>query len=319
MLLKPKDILEVEKQIFNCHQIEMIKALSYFDVFNYPLTGDELYENSAVHISKEEFELELKSLFERNVLKQEGEFVLNNAAGKEEILKRLEGNKGAKAIMPVALKYSKKIAKFPFVEGLCLSGGISKNYYDANSDIDFFIITKPNRLWICRTLLILRYKFLPKHKKKYWCTNYFISSDDMVIPDHNAFTSTELAYLIPTINYKVYKELLSQNSWYKQKFPNKAEASNANCFEPKDGFLKRTIEKTLNGNFGTWIENKLLFYTLKHWRKRYTELAAEDFELQFRARKNVCKRHTKGFQNKVLKLWEEKQIAFEEKYKVSLH
>jgi hypothetical protein len=30
----------------------------------------------------------------------------------------------------------------------------------------------------------------------------------------------------------------------------------------------------------------------------------EDFELQIRSRKHVCKHHTKGYQNKVLEKWQ---------------
>ena len=62
----------------------------------------------------------------------------------------------AKEIMPKALKTSNFIAKFPYIECVSLSGALSKGYYDDDDgDFDFFIITKPNRLWIARTLLIL--------------------------------------------------------------------------------------------------------------------------------------------------------------------
>lgn len=290
----------------------------YFDIFQYPLTANELYENSAITISKTDFDAELITLLEEGHIKQEDGFILSNNATEKDIQKRLHGNEGAREIMATAYAYSKKIGKFPFVEGVCLSGALSKNYYDEKGDIDFFIITKPGRLWICRTLLILRYKFLPAHKKKFWCTNYFIASDDLAIPDINVFTGTELAYLIPTINYGAYKKIVSKNLWYKKRFPNKNEAPDVNCIDTPQPFLKSAVETILSGNLGKWIDNKLLFFTLKHWRKRYTELAAEDFEVQFRARKNVCKRHTKGFQNKILTAWEEKQTWYENKFNVSL-
>jgi hypothetical protein len=304
-------MIETLPKTLSKDQIEIVKAALYFDIFSYPLTIDELYENSAVRISKELFMADLKLLIHRGILKQSGEFILSLNGTEKDILKRKKGNENARLIMPTAYKYSRIIASFPFVEGVCLSGSLSKNYYDERSDIDFFIITKPNRLWICRTLLILRYKLMPKHKKKFWCTNYFISSDSLPVPDINAFTGTELAFLIPTINYNVYRELLDENSWYKNWLPNKKEAQSLNTQDTPSPFLKKLAEKILGGSFGKWLDDKLLYITLRHWQKKYPEMAYEDFELQFRSRKNVCKRHTKGFQNKVLKVWHERQLEYE--------
>ena len=276
------------------------------------MTVDELFENSAVNSTKEEFVAELELLLEKKTLIRSGRFILGLKANTSAIAKRLNGNEGAEGIMETAYRYSKKVASFPFVEGICLSGGLSKNYYDEKGDIDFFIITKPGRLWICRTLLIIKYKLLPKSKKKFWCVNYFISSESLSIPENNVFTGTELAYLIPTVNYNVYKNILSKNKWYKTRFPNKEILPDVNCINTPKPVFKSIIENLFSGKLGIWLDNKLLGFTLKHWRKKYPEMNHEDFELQFRSRKDVCKRHTNGFQNRVLQKWTEKQNEYEQ-------
>ena len=300
------------------NQVEIIKAILYFDVFNYPLTPDELFENSAIIISQNEFFKELDWLLTQNILKQEGNYIMNADAALNCITRRENGNKGAKKMLPIAYEYSRKIASFPFVEGVCLSGGLSKNYCDKNGDIDFFIITKPNSLWICRTLLIIRYKLLPKNKKKYWCVNYFISSDNLAIEDKNVFTGTEIAYLIPTVNYSLYKNLMEKNNWYKNRFPNKKEATSQQCIENPNTLLKFCVEFILGTYIGKLLDDALLYITLKHWQKKYPELASEDFELQFRSRKNVCKRHSQGFQNKTLNIWNEKLRMVEGNFNLAL-
>lgn len=287
-------------------------------MFKYPLTRTELYENSAITISKDQFEKELNILLKENFVKEEAGFLLNYERDAGDIDKRIRGNKGAMDIMTTAFHYSKKVASYPFVEAVMLSGSLSKNYYDSKSDIDFFIVTKPGRLWICRTLLILRYKLLSKTRKKFWCTNYFISSDNLAIPDINAFTGTELAYLIPAVNYEAYCKLMEQNKWYKIRFPNKAVAGPKNCLQPSTGIVKRSVEKFLSGGFGRWLDNFLLNFTLGRWRRKYAALSEEDFDLQFRSRKDVCKRHTHGFQNKVLVSWEKKVNDFERKFNTRL-
>jgi hypothetical protein len=74
----------------------------------------------------------------------------------------------------------------------------------------------------------------------------------------------------------------------------------------------------MKGNLGNWLDDKLLNLTLKRWREKYPSMKEEDFDLQFRTRKDVCKRHSHGFQNKVLLMWQDKLETFERKYNFSL-
>ncbi len=74
----------------------------------------------------------------------------------------------------------------------------------------------------------------------------------------------------------------------------------------------------LDNKLGNFLDDFLLRITMKRWRKKFPDLMEEDFELQFRSKKGVCKRHTKGFQNKVLHALEIKQIEFENLHNISL-
>ncbi|MBL4703726.1 MAG: nucleotidyltransferase domain-containing protein [Flavobacteriales bacterium] len=68
---------------------------------------------------------------------------------------RLKGNNRARKLVKKATKKANFIGRFPFVKSVCISGSMSKGYMDREADIDFFIITKPQRLWLARTMLIL--------------------------------------------------------------------------------------------------------------------------------------------------------------------
>lgn len=298
---------------------ELLKTLLYFDVFNYPLKFSEIYSNIPITQSQEAVQQEIDALVEEGYVKKTGEFYLLNSASDDIIERRLNGNAFAQKMFPKAYSNSKKIARFPFMSGICISGGLSKNYYDDRSDIDFFVITKPNRLWICRTLFILYYKTLSIEKRKHLCLNYFISEADLTIEDTNTFVATELAYLIPTVNYSVYQSILTKNNWYKNRFRNKSELPSVNCIDTPEPFHKKMIELLFSGKFGNWVDNKLLSITLNHWRKKYPQMSDEDFHLQFRSRKHVCKRHSQGYQNKVLNLWEEKIKNYENDLQVKLN
>ena len=47
-------------------------------------------------------------------------------------------------------------------------------------------------------------------------------------------------------------------------------------------------------------------------------MSTEDFELQIRSKKHVCKHHTKGYQNKVLQAFHYKMEEFEKETDVNL-
>lgn len=299
-------------------QKEILKTLLYFDVFSYPLTSREIYENTAVSTTHETIEHELRTLLSIGIVKQSSGFYSTSESIVTNTERRLEGNKQAKNMLVKANEISKKIFNFPFVSGVCISGGLSKNYFDANSDFDFFIITKPNRLWISRTLYIVLFKLFSKEKQKLYCLNYFISEADLTINDQNLFVATELAYLIPTVNHPLYKKLLQNNFWYKEYLMNKNEVGSISNSDLQESTLKKIIEFFFVGKFGNWMDSVFLNLTLNRWRKKYPEMSNEDFELQFRSRKHVCKRHTYGYQNKVLQMFSEKVKDFESKFQLIL-
>ena len=52
----------------------------------------------------------------------------------------------AATLLARAEKIAKLFYKFPYVRAVGVSGSVSKNFADENADIDYFIITKANRL-----------------------------------------------------------------------------------------------------------------------------------------------------------------------------
>src|SRR6202022_4223033 len=91
------------------------------------------------------------------------------------------------------------------------------------SDIDFFIITKANRLWIARTLMHLFKKltFLTGHQGWY-CMNYYVDEEALQIEEKNIFTATELITLLPVCGNGTMEEFFRANNWASSYFPNYA-------------------------------------------------------------------------------------------------
>ena len=299
-------------------QNSILRTVLYFDVFNYPLTKKEIFENIDFKTTVFDCDKELDELVNNGLIGMKDDFYFNRSLDPKFITKRVLANNLSKYILPKAFECSRRISKFPFVRGICISGGLSKNYYDKNSDIDYFVITKANRLWLCRTLFTLFYKTLSKKNKEFYCLNYFISEADLVIPDRNQFVATELVYLLPTINHDLYLSVLEANSWYLKSFPNKTLYSKDSCATLPNSRVKSGIEFLFTGAFGDWCDTYFLKITVKHWRRKFVEMSTEDFELQIRSKKHVCKHHTKGYQNKVLQNFHHKMVEFEKETDVSL-
>ena len=160
-------------------QSAVLRTVLYFDLFEHPLTEKEIYNLIRTRQqTSSEVSLALRELCKDGLLHcQEGFYFLpgKNAS----INRRLKGEAHAAVSLKTAMKFSKRIAKFPYVRGISLSGSISKNFMDNQSDIDYFIVTAPERMWVARTLLILYKKTFLLNSRKNFFVNYFISDDSL--------------------------------------------------------------------------------------------------------------------------------------------
>ena len=235
------------------------------------------------------------------------------------IKRRLAGNKGAKGISKKADRMSKLISKFPFVEGVGLSGALSKGFYDEDGDIDFFIITAPERLWIARTLLILYKKIFLLNSKKYFCVNYFVSENALEIEEKNLFTATELVTLIPKYGNGSFHKFYNNNNWAYTKFPNKSYTKSLDALKPiNKSRLSSFVERVLKGALGDRLDNFFLRITYKKWKVKFNALERDQFDIALKSTPDVSKHHPKNFQQKVINRLNQKYREYEKKYNILL-
>jgi hypothetical protein len=294
----------------------VIECLLYFDTFTYPLTLDEIYKFCTVKCEST-FTLKstLNALLNKNLIKQKELFYFVN--DDESIVeRRIKGNKKAQQVMPKAIKYGQFIAQFPFVETVFISGSLSKNYFDENGDVDFFIITKSQRLWLCRSLLVGFKKVFLLNSRKYFCVNYFVGSDSLSIPDKNIFTATEIASLIPINNFNGYANFIEHNQWIYKNLPNFNINKEINAPNLNETRIKVLGEKLMGNSLGDFADKQLFKLTLSIWQKKFKHFNKTDFDLNMRSRKNVSKHHPSGFQQKVLNSWASNKENFCKKHQI---
>lgn len=295
--------------------METLKTILYFSIFRYPLKIEEIHSYTN-YVSISETEKELNHLIEEKILRKVDDFYVYGS-DLDSVIKRLRGNMYATRALKKASQKARFIAKFPYVEAVGVSGSLSKGYYDNESDIDFFVITKPNKLWICRTLLMLYKKVFLFNSKKYFCVNYFISSSALEIEEQNRFTATELKTLIPMQGKIAFQKFYDENDWVKKYF-SKFEPELNRVFDSKKPAFSRTIEMVCDTQLGTITDNIFKTITLKKWRSKFSDMKEDDFGIALKTTKNISKHHPSNFQKKVILSLNAKLEEVQSKYNVVL-
>ncbi len=283
-------------------ELEVIRILAYYQLFHHPLKVNEIARFvNVTHLLVKDLNEALSTLLELDVVFEfDGYFSLEDDASL--LLTRLEGELRAKSLLKVANRMSRLIYFFPFVRGVFISGSLSKGVVPEDADIDYFIVTKRNRLWIARTLLVIFKRMFLLGSKKFFCVNYFVDEDHMEIPDKNIFTATEVVTLIPMQGENCCKDFLRSNHWYKSHFPNvsldKIEISQVGFIKGCSIFL---MEPLFFKRFAEMLDKYFMKKTYKRWKTLYNQgYSDKEFELAFRTHRGTSKNHDKNYQKRVL-------------------
>jgi len=245
----------------------ILATLAYFDLFNYPLTRAEIYLFLQNKYDYDFFDDALESLLlSGDIFLFDKFYTLHN--DHYLVVHRLTGNKKADELIKIALRVGELLIRFPYVRGIAISGSLSKNYADEKSDIDLFVITAKNRLWIARTFMhcLKKLTFVVK-KEDYFCMNYYIDEQQLEITEKSIYTAIEVGTLIPLQGDVTFEKFYSANLWIKNFIPNKI--MRVSSAKPVKSFaFKSFVEWMLNNRVGNAIDNMLLHITTSRWSKK---------------------------------------------------
>jgi hypothetical protein len=251
---------------YKCRQ-DILKVLAYFDIFQYPLTQNDIHQFLNAQVDPEILPAILAKLVEEKTIYQLDEFYsLQNDM--DLAVKRRTGNEKAAGLLKKAARIGKLLSKFPYVRGIGVSGSLSKNYADEKADIDFFIITKANRLWIARTLMhcFKKLTFLRGHQH-FYCMNYYIDESALAIHDKNIFTAIEIKTLLPVDGATTFTAFFDSNQWTDDFFPNCVFRDQQQPDLP-GSLIKRFFEWLFNNKTGHWVDNILWKMTAYRWKRK---------------------------------------------------
>lgn len=287
----------------------ILATLAYFDLFSYPLTMEEIFLYLPEKCGQDEFGYTLRCLvIDRLVHKFAQFYTLKNDYFL--ISRRINGNAKAAEMIPIAKKVSDLLIRFPYVRGVAISGSLSKNFADESSDIDLFIITAKNRLWIARTIMhcFKKLTFLVK-KQDYFCMNYYIDEQELLIRERNIYTAIEVATLIPLHGDTSFEHFYAINAWTRLYLPNKClRLTTAKAVA--DSPLKKFIERLLDNRLGNRLDSWLMKITAKRWQKKMEMKKRNNrgIIMAMDAGKHYAKPDPKNFQSKLIVKYTDKVL-----------
>ena len=288
-------------------ELAILKTLVYFDIFDYPLSEKDIKNFLECNISDEILASALLQLLLDKIIFRVDQFysLQNNRQRAEE---RMQGNLRAQSLIVKATRIGAFLHKFPYVRAVAVSGSLSKNYADKKADIDFFIITKANRLWIARTILHLFKKltFLVG-KQNFFCMNYFVDEEALIIPEKNIYTAVEIVTLLPVAGTFTLNKFFEKNQWTKKWLPCYEYKRNLKTAERGSGFKKFT-EWFFNGRTGEKLDRFLYKLTTRRWQKKEQQgrKNSKGRVMNLVTGKHFSKSNPETFQEKILTRYDDK-------------
>ncbi len=285
----------------------ILKTLGYFDLFHYPLTREEIYRFHAEPVLHSAIDVALEALINDGSVFRLDEFY-SVQCDLSLVQRRRKGNMLAIEQMKKAQQVSKLLSRFPFTKGIAVSGSLSKNFANAETDIDFFIVTDANRLWVARTFMHLYKKLTFLTGRQNWfCMNYYVDEAGLEITEKNIFTAMEIVTLLPMQGKSSLDNFMIENNWIKKYFPAERIIID-DTPEIKRRPIRRLIEKALSGGMGDAFDKWLMNITDRRWQKKTQkhQLNSKGICMGMIVGRHVSKPDPKNFQNKVVERYNNK-------------
>lgn len=265
-------MIHIEKSI--------LKTLIYADIFEYPLREYELWKYySGKRVAYEAFRLVLERLVtEKRIRSKENFYTLPRR--QKMVTQRLKRQRIAREKFVISQKIAHLLSYVPTVWFVGLSGALAMQNAPLDDDIDLFIITAPNTLWLtrlCTTILLdvlkLRRKPGETRFKNKICLNMFMDFRSLRLPkkEHDLYSAHEIAQLKLLINKNhAYERFLIANAWIKELLPHAVKTT-----------MKPVSLKIKNGGEQIFFERMSEKLQLWYMRKRKTTEVVERGVLRF--------------------------------------
>lgn len=243
----------------------ILETLAYSDVFDYPLTFDELHYYLTFPASKEELNTCLHSL--SSIASEDGYYFLPNRSAI--VQTRRQRKQTSLPAFHRAMKYGRILGSLPFVRMAALTGSLAVLNLSKDADMDYMLVTTTGRLWLARAIAVTYGRFMRLFGDRI-CVNLLVSESDLKWNVQDLYSARELCQMIPITGMGVYLYVRKHNDWTNTFLPN-AESTPEITPQVVSSIsgLQKILETLLRGKFGNILEAWTMNFQLKKIRRTY--------------------------------------------------
>ncbi|KAA3647805.1 MAG: hypothetical protein DWQ07_02140 [Chloroflexi bacterium] len=262
----------------------ILETLAYSDIFEYPLDTREIQRYLGCVATEAEIDRALRQM--AGLARNNGHFALPDRTGHFSL--REERSQAANVFWRKTHLWSWLIAHIPFVRMVAITGTLAVDNVEDNGDVDYLIVTEPERLWLCRAM-ILGLDRISRWFGVTLCPNYLITTNALHFEDHSLFTARELTQMVPLSGMSVYGEIRKKNNWVNDWLPNaegipRPEIRLIRVIKSLQALLELPLRNSLGKKLEAWeMERKI---------SKFHSQNPNAIETSFSA--NYCKGHFDG-------------------------
>lgn len=207
-------------------ELAIIRTVAYADIFDYPLTIQELHrwliDTRASGISA------LKENIPAQITTDGRYFYLE---GRSKIVRRrVERKETGQRKLIIAKKVINYLIYIPTITCIAVTGALAMDNAKESDDIDICVITSTDTIWITRLLTVLILELFGIRRRP-WdtkvagkvCANMFLDENHLGLPvkERDLFAAHEVLQMKPLVwRGDSYKKFLKANRWVKRFLPN---------------------------------------------------------------------------------------------------
>ncbi|HKZ34291.1 MAG TPA: hypothetical protein VJ179_00265 [Patescibacteria group bacterium] len=205
----------------------VLRTISYGDIFDYPVTRDEIHRFLiGSKASQKQTDEAVSSLLPQYIGCFDHLFFLQNREHIAFLRRRRETYAGPKRA--IARAFARLAIRIPPVLCVGITGALSMNNTHKEDDIDLFVITRKNRLWTARLFLVTLAEMLYQRRRpgdvevgNKLCLNMFLDEEALTMSQKNLYIAHEVYQMKPLAEKEgTYERFLRANQWASRFLPN---------------------------------------------------------------------------------------------------
>lgn len=280
----------------------ILSALAYSDIFDHPLTLDELHK--FLTIPAERNDIELCASHMDMVSFNDGYYFLTDRPEIVDIRKQRETD--SRKAFRRAMFYGRIMGRLPFIRMAALTGSLAMLNLSRHRDMDYMLVAKPGRVWTARAFALL-FGRLVRLFGDVICPNVIVSENALEWNAKNLYTAREFAQMIPVSGAEVFHRLRIANLWVLDILPNLG--TNVILSEAKDLRVMELVQSLIESIFAAKLGDFLESWEMNRKIARFKKQTGYGVETNFTA--DICQGNFDHHASWTMQAYQERLTALE--------